>query len=179
MILKPDCCNQNCLRNNAEVCQTGSTYQQAEAKCCGCTNIMSHLATDCFAAAGRLQYTLFRTNSVDLNDALLIFIHDYMDAGSRELCIYGRVHMTAVVEILIILGSTVSRRRHTKPHAGTLWHHVQQSHIKSIAEAILHQLGNTLSKVTNSVATSRTSALIPTWSLPHWLLCSRRVLPPT
>ena len=47
-------------------------------KCCSCTNIMSHLATDCFAAAGRLQYTSFRTNSVDLNDALLVSIHDWI-----------------------------------------------------------------------------------------------------
>ena len=47
-------------------------------KCCSCTNIMSLLATDCFAAAGRLQYTSFRTNSVDLNDALLVSIHDWI-----------------------------------------------------------------------------------------------------
>ena len=62
-------------------------------KCCSCTNIMSRLATDCFAAAGRLQYTSFRTNSVDLNDAPLVSIHDWMDAGSRELYIYDQVHM--------------------------------------------------------------------------------------
>ena len=37
-----------------------------------CINSMSRLAADCFAAAGRLQYTSFQTNSVDLNDALLV-----------------------------------------------------------------------------------------------------------
>ena len=68
-------------------------------KCCSCTNIMSRLATDCFAAAVRLQYTLFRTNSIDLNDALLVSIHDWMDAGSRELCIYGQMHMNGPPEM--------------------------------------------------------------------------------
>ena len=60
---------------------------------------MSRLAADCFAAAGRLQYTSFQTNSVDLNDALLVSIHDWKDAGSRELYIYDQVHMNGPPEI--------------------------------------------------------------------------------
>ena len=68
--------------------------------CCSCTaNIMSRLATDCFVAVRRLQYTSFRTNSVDLNDALLVSIHDCMDAGSRELYIYDQVHMNGPPEM--------------------------------------------------------------------------------
>ena len=38
-----------------------SSNQMQVPKCCSCTNIMSRLATDCFAAAGRLQYTSLRT----------------------------------------------------------------------------------------------------------------------
>ena len=60
---------------------------------------MSRLAADCFAAAGRLQYTSFQTNSVDLNDALLVSIHDWKDAGSRELYIYDQVHMNGRPEM--------------------------------------------------------------------------------
>ena len=60
---------------------------------------MSRLAADCFAAAGRLQYTSFQTNSVDLNDALLVSIHDWKDAGSRELYIYDQVHMNGPPEM--------------------------------------------------------------------------------
>ena len=60
---------------------------------------MSGLAADCFAAAGRLQYTSFQTNSVDLNDALLVSIHDWKDAGSRELYIYDQVHMNGPPEM--------------------------------------------------------------------------------
>ena len=70
-----------------------SSNQLRSPKCCSCTNIKSRMAADCFAAAGRLQYTSFQTNSVDLNDALLLSIHDWMDAGSRELYIYDQVHM--------------------------------------------------------------------------------------
>ena len=54
---------------------------------------MSRLAADCFAVAGRLQYISFQTNSIDLNDALLVFIHNWKDADSRELYIYDQVHM--------------------------------------------------------------------------------------
>ena len=68
-------------------------HQLRSPKCCSCTNIKSRMAADCFAAAGRLQYTSFQTNSVDLNDALLLSFHDWMDAGSRELYIYDQVHM--------------------------------------------------------------------------------------
>ena len=60
---------------------------------------MSRLAADCFAAAGRLQYTSFQTNSVDLNDALLVSIHGWKDAGSRELYIYDQVHMNGPSEM--------------------------------------------------------------------------------
>ena len=60
---------------------------------------MSRLAADCFAVAGRLQYTSFQTNSVDLNDALLVSIHGWKDAGSRELYIYDQVHMNGPPEM--------------------------------------------------------------------------------
>ena len=60
---------------------------------------MSRLAADCFAAAGRLQYTSFQTNSVDLNDALLVSIRGWKDAGSRELYIYDQVHMNGPPEM--------------------------------------------------------------------------------
>ena len=62
-------------------------------------NSMSRLAADCFAAAGRLQYTSFQTNSIDLPDALLVSIHDWKDAGSRELYIYDQVHMNGPPEM--------------------------------------------------------------------------------
>ena len=70
-----------------------SSNRLRSPKCCSCTNIKSRMAADCFAAAGRLQYTSFQTNSVDLNDALLLSFHDWMDAGSRELYIYDQVFM--------------------------------------------------------------------------------------
>ena len=41
----------------------------------------------------------FQTNSVDLNDALLVSIHDWKDAGSRELYIYDQVHMNGPPEM--------------------------------------------------------------------------------
>ena len=44
---------------------------------------MSCLAADCFAAAGRLQFTSFHTNLVDLKDALLVSIHNWKDAVER------------------------------------------------------------------------------------------------
>ena len=54
-----------------------SSNRLRSPKCCSCTNIKSRMAADCFAAAGRLQYTSFQTNSVDLNDALLLSFHDW------------------------------------------------------------------------------------------------------
>ena len=59
---------------NASPYWKSSSNQLRSPKCCSCTNIKSRMAADCFAAAGRLQYTSFQTNSVDLNDALLLSI---------------------------------------------------------------------------------------------------------
>ena len=67
-----------------------STNRLRSPKCCSCTNIKSRMAADCFAAAGRLQYTSFQTNSVDLNDALLLSFHDWMDAGRQYFGTGGR-----------------------------------------------------------------------------------------
>ena len=53
---------------------------------------MSRPATDCFKAAGRLQSAWFRANDPDLNNAVLVSIDDWVDAGSKELYIYNRVH---------------------------------------------------------------------------------------
>ena len=49
-------------------------------------------ATDCFAAAGRLQSAWFRTNDPDLNNAVLVSIDNWVDAGSKDLYIYDKVH---------------------------------------------------------------------------------------
>ena len=43
---------------------------------------MPHPATNCF-----------RTNSPDLNDALLVSSDDWIDAGLKELYVYDRVHI--------------------------------------------------------------------------------------
>ena len=51
---------------------------------------MSGLAADCFAAAGRLQYTSFQTNSVDLNNALLVSIHDLTEGRRFERIVHLR-----------------------------------------------------------------------------------------
>ena len=67
-----------------------SSNRLRSPKCCSCTNIKSRMAADCFAAAGRLQYTSFQTNSVDLNDALLLSFHDWMDAGRQYFGTGGR-----------------------------------------------------------------------------------------
>ena len=53
---------------------------------------MSRPATDCFAAAGRLQSAWFRTNDPDLNSAVLVSIDNWVDAGSKDLYIYDKVH---------------------------------------------------------------------------------------
>ena len=45
---------------------------------------MSRPATDCFAAAGRLQSAWFRTNDPDLNNAVLVSIDNWVDAGSND-----------------------------------------------------------------------------------------------
>lgn len=52
---------------------------------------MSRPATDCFAAAGRLQSAWFRTNDPDYN-AVSVSIEDWVDAGSKDLYIYDKVH---------------------------------------------------------------------------------------
>ena len=51
-------------------------------------------ATDCFAAAGRLQSAWFRTNDPDLNNTVtvLVSIDDWVDAGSKDFYIYDKVH---------------------------------------------------------------------------------------
>ena len=58
------------------------------------SSVVSHMATDSFAAAGKLQNVWSRTSSVDLGDARLfsdtMFIHD-VDATSGELYIYDKV----------------------------------------------------------------------------------------
>ena len=43
-------------------------------------------------AAERLRSAWFRTNDPDLNNAVLVSIDDWVDAGSKELYIYNRVH---------------------------------------------------------------------------------------
>ena len=51
-------------------------------------------ATDCFAAAGRLQSAWFRANDPDLNNAVLVSIDNWVDAGSKDLYIYDKCART-------------------------------------------------------------------------------------
>ena len=71
---------------------------------------MSHQATDCFAAAAGLQYTWFRTDSPDVNDAVLVSIDDWIDAGSKELYVPLDMGPSRLGPFATILGASVDDR---------------------------------------------------------------------
>ena len=94
--------------------------------------LMSRPATDCIGAAEGLRSAWFRTHDPYFNNAVLVSIDDWVDAGSKELYIYNRVRAHGPPDMYrcfwghlgpfaTILDASVDDRCHTVLHSLFQW----------------------------------------------------------